>query len=156
MTLVTLGSPGLRVGKSPAFLVFRGLARSGRPPTAKPGMRIFSRNVARTRSSWSGGKAAMVCVGAARACGKLILAGGNARRVHGDAYDPADCLVDGERRPHFLHHALGVLRPQHRLSLAHVRLVAADDDLASPPVRVAARQVQRRILLRVEEVGNQG
>jgi hypothetical protein len=46
----------LRAGKSPAFLVFRGLLRSGRSRTAKPGMRIFSRNVARARSCWSGGK----------------------------------------------------------------------------------------------------
>ena len=29
VTLVTLGSAGLRAGKSPAFLVLRGLARSG-------------------------------------------------------------------------------------------------------------------------------
>jgi hypothetical protein len=29
VTLVTLGSPGLRAGKSPAFLVVRGLARQG-------------------------------------------------------------------------------------------------------------------------------
>jgi hypothetical protein len=47
VTLVTLGSAGLRAGKSPAFLVLRGLARSGRSRTKKPGMRIFSRNVAR-------------------------------------------------------------------------------------------------------------
>jgi len=55
-TLVTEGSPGLRAGKSPAFLDFRGLLRSGRSRTAKPGWRIFSRNVARARSRWSGGK----------------------------------------------------------------------------------------------------
>ena len=48
--LVTLGSPGLRAGKSPAFLVLRGLARPGRPRTRKPGMRILSRNVASARS----------------------------------------------------------------------------------------------------------
>jgi len=56
VTLVTLGSPGVRAGKSPAFLVLRGLARSRRSRTKKPGMRIFSRNVASARSSWSGGK----------------------------------------------------------------------------------------------------
>ena len=42
----------------------------------KPGMRIFSKNVARARSARSGGKAAIVSVAAARACGKLIRAGG--------------------------------------------------------------------------------
>jgi hypothetical protein len=31
------GLAGLRAGKSPAFLVFRGLARPGRPRAAKPG-----------------------------------------------------------------------------------------------------------------------
>ena len=56
VTLVTLGSPGFRAGKSPAFLVFRGLARSGRSRVKKPGMRIFSKNVARARSAWSGGE----------------------------------------------------------------------------------------------------
>ena len=76
VTLVTLGSPGLRAGKSPAFLVFRGLARSGRSRVKKPGMRILARNVARARSAWSGGKAATVSVAAARACGKLTRSGG--------------------------------------------------------------------------------
>jgi hypothetical protein len=51
---VTLVRPGLRAGKSPAFLVFRGLARSGRSRTKKPGVRIFSKNVVRARSAWSG------------------------------------------------------------------------------------------------------
>ena len=54
VTLVTPGSPGWRAGKSPAFLVFRGLARSGRSGTKKPGVRIFSKNVVRARSAWSG------------------------------------------------------------------------------------------------------
>jgi hypothetical protein len=56
LTLVTEGSPGWRAGKSPAFLDLRGLLRSGRSRTAKPGRMIFSRNVARARSCWSGGK----------------------------------------------------------------------------------------------------
>ena len=51
VTVVTLGSPGFRAGKSPAFLALRGLARSGRSRTKKPGMRILSKNVARARSS---------------------------------------------------------------------------------------------------------
>jgi hypothetical protein len=37
-------------------LVLRGLVRSGRSRTRKPGMRIFSRNVVNARSAWSGGK----------------------------------------------------------------------------------------------------
>ena len=37
MTLVTLGSPGLQAGKSPDFLVLRGLARSGRSRVKVPG-----------------------------------------------------------------------------------------------------------------------
>ena len=52
--LVTLVRPGLRAGKSPAFLIFRGLARSGWPRARKPGVRIFSKNVVRARSAWSG------------------------------------------------------------------------------------------------------
>src|ERR1035441_7949629 len=56
MTLVTLGSPGLRAGKSPDFLVLRGLARSGRSRVKVPGARILSRNVANARSACSGGK----------------------------------------------------------------------------------------------------
>lgn len=51
---VTLVRPGWRAGMSPAFLVFRGLARSGRSRTEKPGVRIFSKNVVRARSAWSG------------------------------------------------------------------------------------------------------
>jgi hypothetical protein len=56
VTLMTEGSPGLRAGKSPAFLDLRGLLRSGRSRTKVPGLRIFSRNVARASSGWSGGK----------------------------------------------------------------------------------------------------
>jgi transposase-like protein len=40
----------LRAGKSPAFLVARGLVRSGRSRMKNPGSRILSRNVARARS----------------------------------------------------------------------------------------------------------
>ena len=56
MTLVTLGSPGLQAGKSPDFLVLRGLARAGRSRVKVPGARILSRNVASARSWCSGGK----------------------------------------------------------------------------------------------------
>src|SRR6266540_7462540 len=56
VTLVTLGSPGLRAGKSPDFLVLRGLARSGRSRVKVAGARILSRNVASARSACSGGK----------------------------------------------------------------------------------------------------
>jgi hypothetical protein len=51
VTLTTLGW-SLRAGKSPAFLVARGLARSGRSRTKNRGCRILSRKVARARSSW--------------------------------------------------------------------------------------------------------
>ena len=76
VTLVTLGSPGLRAGKSPAFLVLRGLARPGRSRGKKAGMRTLARNVAKARPACSGGKAVTVAVAAARACGKLIWSGG--------------------------------------------------------------------------------
>src|SRR5215470_20181305 len=145
MTRLTLGSPGSRAGKSPAFLVLRGLARSGRSRTAKPGMRIFSKNVASARSSWSGGKSRD---GVRRGCQDVREADpvrGYARRVHADADELADCLVDGEQRPHFLGDALGISRPQHWLPFSHVGFVVADDGLAAPPVRVAAGQVQRRV-----------
>jgi hypothetical protein len=49
VTLTTLGL-SLRAGKSPAFLVARGLARSGRSRTNNRGWRILSRKVARARS----------------------------------------------------------------------------------------------------------
>ena len=70
------GLAGLSGGKVAGFLDFPGLARSGRSRTKNPGMRIFSRNVAMASSGWSGEKAATVSVAAARACGKLIRAGG--------------------------------------------------------------------------------
>src|SRR2546430_995124 len=118
VTAVTLGSPGLRAGKSPAFLVLRGLARSGRSRTKKPGWRIFSKNVASARSSWSGGESR-----------DRIGRGGQGMReadpfrrdAHGISPGPdelADGLVDGEQRPHLLGDALGVLGPQHGLALA--------------------------------------
>ena len=50
VTRTTLGR-SLRAGKSPAFLVARGLARLGRLRTKKAGSRILSRKVARARSS---------------------------------------------------------------------------------------------------------
>lgn len=56
LLIMNEGSPGLRAGKSPAFLDSRGLLRSGRSRTAKSGMRIFSRNVARASSGRSGVK----------------------------------------------------------------------------------------------------
>ena len=50
VTVTTLRSSCLRAGKSLAFLVRRGLARSGRSRTKNPGSRILSRNVATARS----------------------------------------------------------------------------------------------------------
>jgi len=50
------GLAGLACGKSPPFLVLRGLARPGRSRTKVPGARIFSRNAASARSSWPGGE----------------------------------------------------------------------------------------------------
>jgi hypothetical protein len=124
------GLAGLAAGKSPTFLVFRGLARSGRSRTKKPGMRIFSKNVARARSAWSGGKAATVLIAACRACGTLIRFG-DARRADGDPGEDADGLVDGEQCPHLLHDALGIAAAQHGLAPAHVGFVVADDGLAA-------------------------
>ena len=76
MTLVTLGSPGLRAGKSPAFLVLRGLA----PVRAVAGEGAGSADLEWERGereiSLLRGKAATVSVAAARACGKLIVSGG--------------------------------------------------------------------------------
>ena len=43
VTLMTLGSPGLRAGKSLAFLLLRGLARPGRSRAKQADMRIFSK-----------------------------------------------------------------------------------------------------------------
>jgi len=93
---VTLGSPGLRAGKSPAFLVFRGLARSGRSRVKKPGMRILARNVARARSARSGGKSRDRVGRGGQGVREADPVRGDARRVHGKADDPADGLVDGE------------------------------------------------------------
>jgi len=45
VTLVTLGSPGLRAGKSLALLLLRAPARPGRSRTKKADMRIFSKKV---------------------------------------------------------------------------------------------------------------
>jgi hypothetical protein len=55
VTLMTLGSPGLRAGKSLAFLLLRGLTRPGRSRTKQADMRIFSKKAATARSSRSGG-----------------------------------------------------------------------------------------------------
>src|SRR2546429_6116987 len=155
VALVTLGSPGLRAGKSPAFLVLRGLARSGRSRTKKPGMRIFSRNVANARSAWSGGKSRDRDGRGCQGVREADAVRGDAHGAGPDPGDRADGLVDGEQRPHLLGYALGVLAAQHGLALAHVGLVVADDGLAAPPVRVAAGQVQRRVLLDVEQAGDQ-
>ena len=54
VTLMTLGSPGLRAGKSLAFLLLRGLTRPGRSRTKQADMRIFSKKAATARSSRSG------------------------------------------------------------------------------------------------------
>src|SRR2546429_3497266 len=119
MTLVTLGSPGFRAGKSPDFLVLRGLARSGRSRTKVAGARIFSRKVARARSSWSGGESR----DGVRRGGQGMR---EADRVRGDARggcpDPDDLayrLVDGEHRPHLLLDAGRVLAAQDRPAFTH-------------------------------------
>src|SRR6266536_5361068 len=155
MTLVTLGSPGRRAGKSPAFLVLRGLARSGRSRVKVPGARILSRNVANERSACSGGKSRDRVRRGGQGVRKADLVRGYPRGGRPGTGDLADRLVDGEQRPHLLLDAGRVLAAQHRLPLAHVGLVMPDDGLASPPGRVAARQVQRRVLLRVEQTGDQ-
>src|SRR6266498_5109272 len=119
-------------GKSPAFLVLRGLARPGRSRTKNGGSRIFSRKVASARSSWSGGKSRRDGAGrGGEGMGKADLVRGDARRVHAGADELADGLVDGEQCPHLLGDALGVLAAQHRLALAHVGLVVADHGLAA-------------------------
>src|SRR5271169_6940722 len=155
MTLVTLGSPGLRAGKSPDFLVLRGLARSGRSRVKVPGARILSRKVANARSACSGGKSRDGIGRGGQGMREADRVRGDARGRCPDPDDLADRLVDGEQRPHLLLDAGRVLAAQHRLALAHVRLVAADDGLASPPPRVAASEVQGRVLLRVQQVGDQ-
>src|SRR5713226_1398688 len=152
VTLVTLGSPGLRAGKSPAFLVFRGLARSGRSRVKKPGMRILARNVARARSAWSGGESRDSVFRGGQGVREADLVRGDARRVDGDPGEDADGLVDGEQRPHFLHDALGVAGAQDGLPFPHVGLVVADDGLAAPAQGISAGQVERRVLLDVDQV----
>src|SRR6266571_551018 len=149
-TLVTLGSPGLRAGKSPDFLVLRGLARSGRSRTKVPGARILSRNVASARPACSGGKSRDGICRGGQGMREADHVRGHARSRRPDPDDLAYRLVDGEQCPHFLLDAGGVLAAQHRLALAHVRLVVADDGLASPPPRVAARELHRRVLLPVD------
>src|SRR4030081_4015916 len=132
VTLVTLGWPGLRAGKSPDFLVLRGLARSGRSRTKVAGARIFSRNVASARSACSGGKSRD---GVGRGGPRMREADrvrGHARRSRPDPDDLADRLVDGEQSPHFLLDAGRVLAAKDWLPVTHVRLVVTDDGLASP------------------------
>ena len=94
-------------------------------------------------------------VAAARACGKLILSGWDAGGVDRGADQGVDGLVDREQRPHLLGDALGVFAAQHRLARAHVGLVVSDHRLAAPAHRVGAGQVQRRVGLDVEQVGDQ-
>src|ERR1700747_1833481 len=132
MTLVTLGSPGSRAGKSPDFLVLRGLARPGRSRVKVPGARILSRNVARARSACSGGKSRDGVRRGGQGMREADRVRGDARGSRPDPDDLADRLVDGEQCPHFLLDAGRVLAAQHRLAVAHVRLVMADDGLASP------------------------
>ena len=93
---MTLGSPGLRAGKSPAFLVFRGLARSGRSRVKKPGMRILARNVARARPACSGGKSRDGAGRGGQGVREADLVRGDPRGIDGDADDRADGLVDGK------------------------------------------------------------
>ena len=90
------GLAGLAGGEVAAFLVFLGLARSGRSRVKKPGMRIFSKNVARARSAWSGGKSRDGIRRGGQGVREADLFRGYAGGVHGDADDPADGLVDGE------------------------------------------------------------
>src|ERR1700746_3850864 len=145
LTLVTDGSPGWRAGKSPALLDFRGLLRSGRWRTAKPGRRIFSRNVARARSCWSGGESRGGVGRGLQDVREADPRGRDARGVRADPGEPAQCLADGEQRPHFLGDPGRVLAAEDGLSFSHVGLVAADDGLAVPAVRVAAGQVECRV-----------
>ena len=83
------------------------------------------------------------------------LGGRDACRAGADPDDLAYRLVNGEQCPHLLLDAGGVLAAQDGLSFAHVRLVVTDDGLAAPALRVAARQVERGVLLDVEQVGDQ-
>src|SRR5712692_11015022 len=107
VTWVTLGSPGLRAGKSPAFLVLRGLARPGRSRTRNRESRIFSRNVASARSRWSGGESRRDGAGrGGEGVREADPAGGDPGGVCAGADQLADGLVDGEQRPHLLGDAL--------------------------------------------------
>src|SRR5260370_34522988 len=139
-TLVTLGSPGLRAGKSPDFLVLRGLARSGRSRVKVPGARILSRNVANARSACSGGKSRDRIGRGGQGMREADRVRRDARGGRPDPDDPAYRLVNGEQRPHLLLDAGRVLAAQHRLPVTHVRLVAAYDGLPFPPAPVTARQ----------------
>src|SRR3974390_280770 len=120
MTLATLGSPGRRAGKSPAFLVLRGLARSGRSRVKVPGARILSRNVATARSACSGGKSRNGVRRGGQGMREADFIRGDARGGRPDPDDLADGLVDGEQCPHLLLDAGRVLAAQHRLSFTHV------------------------------------
>src|SRR6266700_7627973 len=134
VTWVTLGWPGLRAGKSPDFLVLRGLARSGRSRTKVAGARIFSRNVVSARSACSGGKSRDGVRRGGQGMREADLIRGDARGGCPDPDDLAYGLVDGEQCPHFLFDAGWILATQDRLSLTHVGLVMADDSLNRPPL----------------------
>ena len=97
MTLLTLGSPGLRAGKSPDFLVLRGLARSGRSRVKVAGARILSKNVANARSACSGKSRDGVRRGG-QGVREADLVRGDPRGGRPDPGDLADGLVDGQRR----------------------------------------------------------
>src|SRR6266702_3360336 len=99
MTLVTLGSPGLRAGKSPDFLVLRGLARSGRPRGKVPGARTLSRNVASARSACSGGKIRDGIRRGGQGMREADLIRGDARSGRPDPGDLADGLVSANPVP---------------------------------------------------------
>src|SRR6266699_734598 len=151
VTLVTLGWPGLRAGKSPDFLVLRGLARSGRSRTKVAGARILSRNVASARSACSGGKSRDGVGRGGQGVREADRVRGHARDRRPDPDDLAYRLVDGKKCPHFLLDAGGVLAAQDRLPVTHVRLVVADDGLAAPAQGVSAGQVQRRVFPGVQQ-----
>jgi hypothetical protein len=75
VTRATLGSPGLRAGKSPALLVFRGLAWSGAVAGEEAGHEERGQERGQGEVGPVRGKAAIVSVAAARACGKLTRSG---------------------------------------------------------------------------------
>src|SRR6266480_7655647 len=126
VTLVTLGWPGLRAGKSPDFLVLRGLARSGRSRMKVAGARIFSRNVASARSACSGGKSRDGVRRGGQGMREADRVRGDARGGRPDPGDLADRLVDGEQRPHLLFDAGRVLAAQDRLPVTHAGLMVPD------------------------------